>query len=135
MLIFDRRAQGAAKPLRVISGPRTMLDEIKEIRTYRDWIVVVNDINTRTPSEAASFVAVWNMRDEGDAPPRWIMDLGKMDGVPFDTKSFDLDPKNKAIVIATGRVPNNAVLTYAFPELFEAGAETVRPRITAAVEK
>jgi hypothetical protein len=135
MLIFDRRAQGDARPLRVIGGPRTMLGEdIREIRAYRDWIVVAHTVNVNDEAPAdpsASLLSVWSIHDEGDVPPRWSMNLGKLDGVPFDVKSFDLDPKNRTIIVATGRKPNNAVLTYSFPELFEARAGTgsIRPLI------
>jgi hypothetical protein len=65
---------------------------------------------------------VWSVHDAGDVPPRWSMTLGKVDGVPVDVKSFDLDPKNRTIVVATGRKPNNAVLTYSYPELYGAGS-------------
>lgn len=135
MLIFDRRAQGDAKPVRVISGPRTMLDqEIREIRAYRDWIVVAHsidvnavDVNGETLTDrSASLLSVWSIHDQGDVSPRWSMNLGKFDGVPVDVKSFDLDPKNRTIIVATGRKPNNAVLTYSFPELFEARAGSIR---------
>ncbi|MBI3940743.1 MAG: hypothetical protein HY315_07900 [Acidobacteria bacterium] len=121
LLIFDRRAQGDARPLRVIGGPRTTLgDDVGELRVYHDWIVVAHTVTGKAPADPSwPAVSVWSVHDEGDVPPRWSMNLGKIDGVSVDVKSFDLDPKNRAIVVATGRKPNNSVLTYSFPELFE----------------
>lgn len=131
LLVFNRRAQGDARPLRVIGGPRTMLDEeIRELRVYRDWIVVAHTVTGKPPADPSwSAVSVWSIHDEGDVPPRWSMNLGKLDGVPFDIKSIDLDPKNRTIVVATGRKPNNAVLTYSFPELFEGRTAGIHPPI------
>jgi hypothetical protein len=108
-----------------------MLDEeIRELRVYRDWIVVAHTVTGKAPADPSwSAVSIWSIYDEGDVPPRWSMNLGKLDGVPFDIKSIDLDPKNRTIVVATGRKPNNAVLTYSFPELFEARAGNIRPLI------
>lgn len=121
LLIFDRLAQGNAQPLRVIGGPRTTLgDEIGELRAYRDWIVVAHEVRGRAPADPSRpAVSVWSIHDQGDVLPRWSMNLGLVDGLPVDLKGFDLDPKNRTIVVATGRKPNNAVLTYSFPELFE----------------
>jgi hypothetical protein len=130
--IYDRRADGDAKPLRVIGGRRTTLgDDLGEIRAYRDWIVVAHTVAGTTEADGVPSVSVWSVQDEGDVPPRWTMSLGKVDGLPVDVKSFDLDPKNRTIVVATGRKPNNAVLTYSYPELFGGGAASAQAAVRA----
>jgi hypothetical protein len=119
--------------VKIIGGPRTTLnidEDIGELRAYRDWIVVAHTVKGKAPGDKPwSAISAWSIHDEGDVAPRWSMNLGELNGVRFDVKSFDLDPKNRTVVVATGRSPNNAVLTYSFPELFEGRAASIQPRL------
>ena len=62
-----------------------------------------------------AFVGVWsNLRDNGDAPPRWT--IGGPYGVLKQPRGIDLDARNKSVII-TDKVLNS-VLTFYFPEIF-----------------
>ncbi|MBI3940744.1 MAG: hypothetical protein HY315_07905 [Acidobacteria bacterium] len=115
LLIYDRLAERGAKPLRVIGGPRTMLDtDIKEIRVYGDWLVVGHDGVQGTTPSGRSFVGVWSIYDEGDVPPRWT--VGGPGGMLIKPRGMDLDPKHQTIIVSDKEL--NAVLTYHLPEMF-----------------
>ena len=60
------------------------------------------------------FIGVWNIKDKGDVPPRWV--LGGPRGTFQQIRNLTLDPKNKALMVADKRL--NAVLTFSFPEIF-----------------
>ena len=143
VLVFDRAAQGNAKPLAVISGPKTHLSEGggggKIFASPKGDIVLIGtgaidgtggrpDDNAMMGNVSGGFVSVWNMDDKGDvAPRRWRLALP--DEAPYDAEHYGyntghygsimgagIDPKNKSIMVASKAL--NAVLTYVFPEIF-----------------
>jgi hypothetical protein len=108
LLIFDRAASGNAKPLRVIRGPKTGLGNLRgqlEVYGPKGWIV----INT------GNAIDVWNVADNGDAPPHWRIPTRKITGNGGST-GVTLDPAHKEVIVANG--PMNTIMTYYFPELF-----------------
>ena len=120
--IFDRNSD-SDQPLRVISGPKTMLINPSRIRVHNGWIVVAHDgVQSDNPNNL-SFVGVWSINDEGNVPPRWS--YGGPNQMLVKPRGVDLDPKNQAIIVTDKTL--NAVLTYHAPELFqEPGMESQR---------
>ena len=130
VMIFDRTAEGNAKPLRMIRGPRTDLRGGGRIFSYpaRGLILaegesgtrrnVVSEEANRTPlNEMAhdrGYVGVWSIHDSGDVPPRWM--IGGPRGMMLQIRGVALDPKNKTVMISDKRL--NAVVTFSFPEIF-----------------
>jgi hypothetical protein len=136
VLVFDRTAQGNAKPLAVISGPKTHLGSGsgggKIFASPRGDIILIGtgpidgrvartEGGAEMPDGSGGFVSVWNMDDNGDvAPRRWR--LGLPEGPFYNPENYGsimgagIDPKNKSIMVASKAL--NAVLTYVFPEIF-----------------
>lgn len=122
ILIFDRTANGEAKPLRVISGPRTGLKAIRQMQIYPKggWIVVAHIANGVRPEPEGAFVGIWSINDNGDVPPRWKIDA-KTSNALKKPRGVALNPKNKELIVSDMR--QNAVLTYSLPEMFEQSAK------------
>ena len=86
-----------------------------------------NESEAFTPEQIASdksFVGVWSIDDSGDVPPQWTIAGSK--GALRQPRGLTLDPKNKTVIVSDKYL--NAVLTYSFPELFDAtrARETAR---------
>jgi hypothetical protein len=115
--IFDRKADGNAKPLRLIGGKNSKFSRLGgPIAVYspKGWILAT----VRGPGALASeeaFMGVWSVGDDGDVPPRWT--IGGPHGVFRMPRGIALDPKNQDIIASDKRL--NAVLTFHFPELFQ----------------
>jgi hypothetical protein len=118
ILIFDRTANGDAKPLRVIRGPHTGLKAIRQMQVYPKggWIVIAHIADGVIPEPQGAFVGVWNINDSGDVPPRWKIDA-KTSNAMKKPRGVALNPKNKELIVSDMRL--NAVLTYSLPEMFE----------------
>jgi hypothetical protein len=118
LLIFDRLAQGRAKPRRAIRGPRTMLlNETKNIRIHPagGWIVVAHDgVEAVGKASGLSFVGVWSIHDSGDVPPRWT--IGGPHGALSKPRGVDLDPGHQTVIVSDKDL--NGALTFHVPELF-----------------
>ena len=129
MMIFDRTAQGNAKPLQVINGgangklfvypPRNEIIVIGNSRMSSG--VLTAGGNAGMAGASGGFVSVWNIDDEGDAAPRrWRLELP--DGVQDADYEYGsimgagIDTKNKAILIANKSY--NAIFIYTFSEIF-----------------
>ena len=125
--IFNRTDSGNAKPLRVITGGPTsgtrgpsspvMIPGTRMfVATSRSFNAIdsVATSNFQTPQEAQSFIGVWSIDDNGDVPPRWTIahDILK------EVRNLAVDPKNKTVIAADKGL--NAIMTFAFPEAFEA---------------
>jgi DNA-binding beta-propeller fold protein YncE len=117
LLIFDRLANGEVKPLRVIRGPKTGLNHIRqiEIQPEKGWIVVTDEFDGGIPEPEGTFIGVWSINDSGDVPPRWKIE-GKPGNKMKKPHGIALDSKHKEIYIADMTL--NAVLTFYFPEIF-----------------
>ena len=130
VMIFERTAQGNAKPLRIIRGPRTDLRGGGRIFAHPARGLLLTSVESGTrqnaPTGEASFtplnemahdrgyVGVWSIHDSGDVPPRWM--IGGPNGMMLQIRGVALDPKNKTVMISDKRL--NAVVTFAFPEIF-----------------
>ena len=122
LMIYDRNSD-SAEPLRVISGPRTMLVNPRRIRVHNGWILVAHDgIQTDNPNNL-SFVGIWSVNDEGNVPPRWT--YGGPNEMLDKPRGVDVDPKHQTIIVTDKTL--NAVLTYYAPEIFgEPGTQSRR---------
>jgi len=120
--IFDRNSD-SDQPLRVISGPKTMLVNPKNIQVQNGWIVVAHDgVQTDNPNNL-SFVGIWSVNDEGNVPPRWT--YGGPHQMLVKPRGVDVDAKHQTIIVTDKTL--NAALTYHAPEIFrEPGTDTRR---------
>ena len=117
ILIFDRLADGDVKPLRVIRGPNTGIQAIRQIQVLPKggWIVIAQITDGGISEPEGTFVGVWSTNDNGDVPPRWKIE-GKASNVMKKPRGVALDPKHKEVIVSDMRL--NAVLTFYFPEIF-----------------
>ena len=117
ILIFDRLADGDVKPLRVIRGPNTGIQAIRQIQVLPKggWIVIAQITDGGISEPEGTFVAVWSTNDNGDVPPRWKIE-GKASNVMKKPRGVALDPRHKEVIVSDMRL--NAVLTFYFPEIF-----------------
>jgi hypothetical protein len=124
LVIFERTANGNAKPLRVIRGPNTGITRMTQMQVYSPggWIVATQPGEADVQEPEGAFVGVWSIYDEGDTPPRWV--IGGPKSRLKKPRGVVLNPKNKEMIVADMRV--NAVFTYSFPELFEQKAPPPR---------
>jgi hypothetical protein len=116
LLIFDRTASGNAKPLRVITGPKSGVASISSFRIYspKGWIV---------SAMQGGSIGVWSVNDNGDVPPRWKIPVNQLTG--YTASGIDLDPAHKEMLLSCAGQRSrprdgiaNAVLTFSWPEIF-----------------
>jgi hypothetical protein len=117
--IFDRKAAGGAKPKGVITGPRTMLTNTGGPSTVyppkgRILVPIRGPVNNQAMFALDSFVGVWNVTDNGDVPPQWI--IGGPRGVFQMVRGVAVNEKHKEVIVTDKRL--NAVLTFYMPEMF-----------------
>lgn len=105
--IFDRKADGDQKPLRVITG--LVASQNVTVDSERGLIFVVQ------LGEGTGYVGVWSVADSGPTPPRVV--IGGPRGTLFDPRGVVLDVKHKSVLVSDKQL--NAVLTYSVPQLFE----------------
>ncbi|HXH26185.1 MAG TPA: hypothetical protein VNI78_13115 [Vicinamibacterales bacterium] len=146
LLIFDRTAEGDAKPIGVIAGPRTGIHRLRQIAldpaTGNIYVACINNeylppynvdrprdglaVDAEVPSPWSSgregFIGVWHVEDNGDVPPRAVVrgrstGVVRPAGVAFNSRHGE--------VIALDSVWNG-MFTFLRPELF------ARPPITSA---
>jgi DNA-binding beta-propeller fold protein YncE len=117
IFIFDRTASGHAAPKAIIAGPKTELRHIRSIALYPPTgAILAVEQGVTGKAEENVWVGVWNVKDSGDVPPRWK--IGGPSGSLRDPRGVTLDPEHKTVIV-TDKVLN-AVMTYSYPELFEA---------------
>lgn len=123
LVIFERTANGNAKPLRIIRGPNTGIKRVTQMQVHSPggWIVVTQPGAADVQEPEGAFVGVWSIYDDGDAPPKWV--IGGPKSKLKKPRGVALDPKNQEMIVADMRV--NAVFTFHFPELFK---EKATPR-------
>ncbi len=102
--IFDRTANGNAKPLRVISGLGS------------SWNVAVYPPKGLIFVVLRGYVGVWSIDDNGRVPPRWT--IGGPNGSLEEPRGVTIDARNQAVIVSDKQL--NAVLTYHVPEIFGA---------------
>ncbi len=116
LLIYNRNANGDAKPLRIIGGPKSYTARIMQIQVYpsKGWIIAAQ-AGFAGQEPKGFYVGIWSIDDDGDSAPKWRIGEGpksamkKPVGVAFDAK-------HKEIFVTDMR--QNAVLSYYFPEVF-----------------
>ena len=117
LLIFNRTDSGDVAPRAMIRGPKTGIIRFTQIQVYspNGWIVATQPGVSAQQEPDNSFVGIWSVNDNGDVPPRWA--IGGPKSTLKKPRGVALDPLHKEIIVADMRL--NAVLTYAFPEIFE----------------
>jgi hypothetical protein len=110
LTIFDRTANGNAKPLRVISGVGS------------SWNVAVHPPRGLIFVVQRGYVGVWSIDDNGRVPPRYT--IGGPNGTLEEPRGVTIDAKNQAVIVSDKQL--NAVLTYHVPEIF--GSATDQPQ-------
>jgi hypothetical protein len=120
--IFNRLADGPTKPLRIIRGPKTEIFGIRQIAITpkTGWIVVAQITSGDIAIPENTFVGVWSVYDNGDVPPKFRID-GKASNVMLKPRGVTLNPNHKEVIVSDMRL--NAVLTFAFPEIFDQTAQ------------
>ena len=130
VIIFDRTAQGNAKPKGVIGGSNGGGSHIFASPAKRE-IIVIGGGGDDGGGERGTFIRVWSIDDRGDAAPRrWR--VGLPEGPRYQafrqqaallgteqspgSMAAAIDVKNKSIILGSKSL--NAVLTYSFPEIF-----------------
>ena len=106
LLIFDRKASGNSKPLRVIRGPKTQVAGGQQMAVSpKGWIV---------GGARGNSIGVWSVFDDGDVPPRWRIPVKQISGL--NVNGIALDPAHQELMVPTGN--GNTVMTFYFPEIF-----------------
>jgi hypothetical protein len=117
ILIFDRTANGNAKPRAVIRGEKTGIIRINQMQVVpqRKLIVVaMPGIRDHMEPEGA-FVGVWSLDDNGDVPPRMKIPTSPRTKLkkPFGVA---LNFKQKELIVSDMR--NQGILVFSLPEIF-----------------
>jgi hypothetical protein len=107
LAIFDRTAEGAARPRRVISGPKSRLGGTGNMRIHPEtgFIFV---------TQQSGYIGVWSLDDDGEVPPRFT--VGGPKGALVKPRGLDIDPEHNAVIVSDKQL--NAVLTYEMPQVF-----------------
>ena len=106
LLIFDRKASGNTRPLRVIRGPKTQLAGSQQMAiTPQGWILC---------GASGGAIGIWNIKDNGDVAPRWRIPVRKLTGL--NVNGVGIDPAHQEVMIPTGN--GNVIMTFYFPEIF-----------------
>jgi hypothetical protein len=116
LLIFNRTAQGNARPRAVIRGPNTGIIRINQMAIYppKGWIIASQPGRADRREPEGIFVGIWSIQDNGDVPPRWKIG-GPKSGL-VKPRGVAINVANKEIVVADMSL--NSVLTFYFPEIF-----------------
>lgn len=116
LLVFNRTDRGNVKPRAVIGGLQTGIVRMNQLQTYppKEWIIITQQGLVGTQEPVGTFVGAWNIHDNGDVPPRWILRGPK--STLMKPRGVAVDPKHKELIVADMRL--NAILTFYFPEMF-----------------
>ena len=137
--IFNRTDSGNVKPLRIITGgPKSGNTELGRPQPVPGTTLFVANSRFGAPardatgrarvrgnegaedaSESRSFIGAWSIYDSGDAPPRWAI-------AHEGGGNLAVDAKNKTVIVAS----RTAIMTYSFPEIFDASSAPGSPGST-----
>jgi len=112
--IYDRTAVGKAAPRGVITlpaGPGRTNTGLMRINPDNGLIYVGVGIGGR--HEAADYVGVWSVYDNGEVPPRFT--IGGP-GLLQDVRGVAIDIRNKNVIVTDKTL--NSILTFNVPEAF-----------------
>lgn len=125
--MYDRTAEGYAKPKATIAGPNSKARGARAIKLYPPTGAIVANINAAGGEDATegAFTGVWNINDNGDVPPRWMIGRGTLRQI----RGLAINAKEKTVMISDKYL--NGVLTYSVPEVFD---QRARPRETARAQ-
>jgi hypothetical protein len=125
LFIMPRESNGKTKPARTIRGDRTGLRAIRQIDVYpkNGWILVAQLTDAGDPIPPDTFLGVWSIYDDGNVPPRWKID-NRPSNILTKPRGVTYNPNHKEVLISDMRL--NAVLTFAFPEVFDIEAKPPR---------
>jgi hypothetical protein len=119
ILIFDRTANGNAKPLRTISGPTVGI--VLASYAPKGWLFARMTKTTPRRSEEddgrETYIGVWHVNDNGNVPPHWTIGGPNPNTATRRPHGITVDGKNKSVVISDNDL--NAIFTYEVPELFD----------------
>jgi hypothetical protein len=125
--MYDRLAEGHAKPKATIAGPNSHARGARALKVYPPTGAIIANINAGgEDATEGAFTGVWNIDDNGDVPPRWMIGRGTLRQI----RGLAVNAKEKAVLISDKFL--NGVLTYSVPEVFDVGS---RPRETARVAR
>ena len=120
--IFDRLANGNAKPLRVITGEATKDAWLMTMYPEKGVIFAVvrpgntggleGDISGRYLLD--DYVGVWSVFDDGNVPPRFT--IGGPALLLKDARGIAVDPESKDVMVSDKTL--NAVFRFHVPEAF-----------------
>jgi hypothetical protein len=120
--IFDRMANGNAKPLRVITSEATKDAWLMTMYPEKGVIFAVvrpgntggleGDISGRYLLD--DYVGVWSIFDDGDVPPR--LTIGGPNLLLKDARGIAVDPKSKDVMVSDKTL--NAIFRFHVPEAF-----------------
>ena len=129
--IFERTASGDAKPLRMVTGgPRSGVEPPDEdviwIPGTRNFLARTRPFGVRTEGDrpggpgnyqtvedAAMFIGVWSIDDNGDVPPRYT--IGHDTFMEF--RNFAVNGKTREVMMSDKT--RNSIFTFSFPEAWE----------------
>jgi len=112
--IFDRTANGNAKPLRIIRGPQSGMVNTGLIVAHPGRGLILVGIRSEEKSHPDNYVGVWSVNDNGAVPARWK--IGGPNSTLRQVRGIALDVKNKNVIVSDKYL--NAVFTFNFPEIF-----------------
>jgi hypothetical protein len=141
--VYNRTDSGNMKPLRVITGgPRSGVnppDSAFWIPGTRNFLASTRPLGIKTPGDrpgapgnyqtvedAATFVGVWSLDDNGDVAPRYTI----AHGILKEFRNFAVNPKNKEVMMSDKT--HNAIYTFSFPEAWETFTPVNNPPAPAA---
>ena len=129
LMIFPRTANGNVKPIRTIEGPKTgMNGPFHNLRIIPEKGLIIGilrnvrrggeqqqaegeNVRRRGRGRPGGGIAVWNVTDEGNVPPIWVL---SDPGANIGGMRLALNPNHKEVIVGGGL----NVKTYSFPEIF-----------------
>jgi len=126
--VFNRTDSGNAKPLRTITGgPKsgtTAPGQPIWIPGTRNFVATTrrfdapakkptDPLNYQSAAEAQTFIGVWTVDDDGDAPPRYTIGHN----IFKELRNLTVDPKHKTLLAADKT--NNDINTFDFHEAWQ----------------
>jgi DNA-binding beta-propeller fold protein YncE len=112
VLVFDRLASGDVPPRAVIRGPNTRITRLRQIEVDPERGLLF--AASRGDREGEGILGVWNMTDNGDVPPKYV--------IATAASGVAINPRDAEIYTVSGRT--NDLRTYIIPELFKNPVKT-----------
>jgi hypothetical protein len=116
VLVFDRTAQGDVAPRSIIRGRNTRITRLRQLEVDPERGLLF--VASRGEREGEGILGVWNITDDGDLPPRFVISTA--------AAGVAINPRAAEIYTASGRT--NDLRTYIVPELFKGPLKTALGR-------